>query len=263
MAISPTDSEIAAPQAASWRDFVTLGNAIFCLIFLSLTAFVLLEFVIPEVRDRTAFWDAPPYVVANDPIKQPSRLEPFSIKGKYGLYTHKRQYQLEPVSAYVIEARVLHRRHYYSDANAADLIPFDLGLGWGPMADAAALRRYFIFRHINTGGRMLWITPRTRDIPADYVQEAQSGVHFSNNHIIPASDAIFETIRGLSAGDVVRLKGLLVNVTRPDAPEWRWITSQHPREDANKNGRWGDGASFDNQTTCDTMLVTEAEIIAQ
>jgi len=261
MTFQPAAKERFLFAFAAWRrDYLTLGVVLPVLLIGAFLGFLLWEVAIPYVRDHTAFYGAPYGVVARDPVKTPAKAEPFLFKGTHGLYTHKHEYVIAPVFDYEIEARVLHTRHYYSDPNAADLIPFDMGLGWGLMSDAAALRKYFVFHHGNNGGRYLWADLRGdwQKVPPSYLEEIQAGRYYSNNHLIPASEEVFEALQEMGAGDLVRLKGYLVNVTRPDEPRWYWKTSSYAREDAGKYSRWGNGDSADHMTTCDTIFVTSA-----
>src|SRR5215212_9882675 len=47
-------------------------------------------------------------------------------------------YQLTPLQAFAMEARVLSAERYRFDRQA-DLSPIDLALGWGPMSDSTIL----------------------------------------------------------------------------------------------------------------------------
>ena len=226
------------------------------------TLLIYFELVQPEVKAYTAFWGAPSGVVDRDPVKKPAEALSFPFKGRYGLYTTKHQYVIEPIYSYELEARVLHVRHYWSDENSADLIPFDIAFGWKAMSDLKVLTSYFLFYHGNSWGRYLRVEPRVdwQDTPPEYIDEAQSGKHYSNNHIIPMNEKAYEVLKQMKSGQLVKLKGYLVDVTSPDKPDWSIKTSRYSREASNKNG-WGDGASSEHLTTCDTMLVMEAEIL--
>lgn len=73
---------------------------------------------------------------------------------------------------------------------------------------------------------------------------------FSNNHVIPANDAVAAIIDAMAIGDQIRLRGFLVdvNATIPDGRTWNRNTSVS-RTDS------GNGA-------CELIYVTSAEIIA-
>lgn len=239
------------------RRYITPGVIIPVFLFLLLSGFVLFNLVIPPIADHFSLYSAPDGVVDKDPSKTKSSKQPFVFRGNYGFWPSGNVYVITPLFDYSIEARVLHIRRYYSPKNTADLIPFDIGLGWRAMSNTKELRRYFVFHHKTAWGRYLHIKPKGdwQKIPELYLEEVETGVHYSNNHIIPADENVFETIKDLSAGDIVKMEGMLVNVSRPDLPQWQWKTSQHEREDKNKYNKWGSGFTSDHQTTCDTFFV--------
>jgi hypothetical protein len=70
----------------------------------------------------------------------------------------------------------------------------------------------------------------------------------SNNHLITNSDAIRQTIAGITVGDQIRLKGHLVSYANPRLGN-RWRNSSMSREDE------GDGA-------CEVVFVKELQILS-
>ncbi len=137
---------------------------------------------------------------------------------------------LQPLADFDIEARVLSREDYAFDAGAA-LSPTDLALGWGRMSDSATIdaleirqsARYFSYR---------WRTSPPIP-PAEIVRSA------TNLHAIPADAAVARSLARVRVGDVVELRGRLVEASRADG--WRWRSSLS-REDS------GAGA-------CELMLI--------
>ncbi len=137
---------------------------------------------------------------------------------------------LQPLADFDIEARVLSRRDYAFDAGAS-LAPTDLALGWGRMSDSAVIdameidqsARYFSYRW-----RSVPPIP-----PAEIVRSA------TNLHAIPADAVIARALARVRVGDVVELRGRLVEASRADG--WRWRSSLS-REDS------GAGA-------CELMLI--------
>jgi len=244
---------------------LTPGVIIPCLIIAGLGVFLFFELIFPAVRDYTAFYGVPAGKVDEAPAKSPSDRRPFIVSGRYGLFTEKNIYLITPLFDYEIKTRVLHKRRYYSNGNAADLMPFDLALGWRTMSDAATLGKYLIFHHGNSWGRYLRVELKKdwREVSPWLLREIEAGRDYSNNHLIPADDEAFAALENLKTGSIVRLSGMLVNVTRPDKPEWSWSTSRYDREDVNKYGKWGTGNSTDHMTTCDTIYVTKVEVISQ
>jgi len=122
-------------------------------------------------------------------------------------------FTLSAVATYAVQARVLHTKRYWADA--ADLVPYDVALGWGPMSDQAVLdqlrvaqsNRFFFYE---------W-----REAPP--IPEKEIACHAANNHLIAASAEVAKIIRKLRAGQVVKLRGYLVNAVKPGGI--RWATS--------------------------------------
>jgi hypothetical protein len=92
-------------------------------------------------------------------------------------------------------------------------MPMDLALVWGPVADPLVLRhldfhlsdRYVSYRYDAA-------TPRAA-VPA-------LPGHIANNHLIPASEEVADRLGRIRIGDLVTLRGLLVDVEIAD-PEGR------------------------------------------
>jgi hypothetical protein len=129
---------------------------------------------------------------------------------------------------------VLGRESYHFDA-LADLIPEDLALGWGPMSDSRNLRTIeisqsnrFYYWHAGAG------TPIGREAIIS---------HSANTHVIPQNSAISRQLSRLRPGEVVTLRGELVDGLRNDG---RWIKTSLVRDDT------GPGA-------CEVLLVTEID----
>jgi len=119
---------------------------------------------------------------------------------------------------------VLSREDYRWDAGA-DLAPMDLALGWGSMSDQAVLDRI----EISQGAR--WYYTRY-DYPAPLAERdivRQSG----NMHLVPASPAVLGRLREVRRGDLVWLRGYLVDADHESGFQWRTSLS---RDDS------GDGA---------------------
>jgi hypothetical protein len=133
-------------------------------------------------------------------------------------------YRLTPRALFELRARVLSREDYRWDAGA-DLAPVDLALGWGGMSDQAVLDRI----EVSQGAR--WY--RTRyDYPAPMADRdiiRQSG----NMHMVPANAAIRARLKQIRRGDLVWLRGYLVDADHDSGFRWRTSLS---REDT------GDGA---------------------
>jgi hypothetical protein len=133
---------------------------------------------------------------------------------------------------YQITARVLGRESYRFDA-LADLIPEDLALGWGPMSDNNNLRTI----EISQSNRFYyWHTSADTRIGREAIIR-----HSANTHVIPQNPEIARRLARLRPGEVVTLRGELVDGLRNDG---RWIKTSLVRDDT------GPGA-------CEVLLVTE------
>lgn len=127
---------------------------------------------------------------------------------------HMDSYRLKPRAEFQIRARVLSREDY-SWGNESDLSPVDLALGWGVMSDQAVLDRI----NIRQGSR--WYYTRY-ELPAPIPDQAiiqNSG----NMHMIPADSRIRKKLKKIRQGDIVQLRGQLVDIDGESG--WRWRTS--------------------------------------
>ena len=164
--------------------------------------------------DGRAVAQAPGILAAEQPRQTAVQASTFML-GDY-LVTRK--------AAFEIRARVLSKEPYYL-GRTADLSPIDLALGWGAMSDTATLDRI----DISQSGR--WY--RTRyDLPPP-IPEQQIVASSSNMHMIPAGKAIERTLNKLRVGDIVDIRGFLVDVDHDSG--WHWRSSMS-RTDS------GDGA---------------------
>ena len=155
---------------------------------------------VPAWRHRSVH-RAPGVLVAQEPVQRDTQAVPFR-KGRYAI---------APLQDFEIRARVLSVEHYRFDP-VADLAPVDLALGWGPMSDSAVLQRI----DISQGHRFYhW---RTDDPPIP-LQDIVT--HSANMHIIPASESVERRLNSLRPGQVVNLRGWLVEVRGDDGGVWR------------------------------------------
>ena len=140
-------------------------------------------------------------------------------------------YALKPLARFSLEARILHRKVYAYD-RGAKLVPVDLAVGWGPMSDQSVLDHLTISQSM----RFYWYEYYSPPIPKEQIIS-----HSTNLHVIPATAAIASFCKSLRQGQLVQLKGELVEATGPEIGTWR---SSLSRTDT------GNGA-------CELMLVEE------
>lgn len=147
------------------------------------------------------------------------------------------RWRLTPRARYEVTARVLGREDYRFDA-IADLAPTDLALGWGPMSDSRVLRSL----EISQSARFYSWRPADAEMP---ISEHEVTNHSANTHVIPASRLVGSKLDRLrSSGQVIHLKGLLVDGVRDDGVT---VRTSLTRSDS------GAGA-------CEVLLVEEIEI---
>lgn len=159
------------------------------------------------------------------PLQTPPKERVFSAAG----------YQITPVASYQVRALVLSTERYRM-GREADLSPVDFALGWGPMSDPS------VFSHLEISQGQRWYRYRWSGAPP--IEPSQIVRHSANTHLIPADEQVRRQLLAVQRGQVVTLKGSLVNVDHPDG--WRWRTST-TREDS------GGGS-------CELMWVTEVVV---
>lgn len=122
-----------------------------------------------------------------------------------------RGYEIRPRASFSLQARVLSATHYRWDAGAR-LAPVDLALGWGSMSDSTVLERF----KVTQGARFFTLYPR--DGGAD-LRDAMR--HSSNMHLIPATETVRRKLESAQEGNLVTLRGQLVDIAGPDGFTWR------------------------------------------
>ncbi|HOY69661.1 MAG TPA: hypothetical protein PL131_01720 [Methylotenera sp.] len=160
-------------------------------------------------------------IAANTPLQNNASAGAVQLNG----------FTITPLMDYSIEARVLSKEDY-SFGTEAEISPTDLALGWGPMSNEAVLSKI----EISQGNRFFYW--RVNEFP---IPQREIEVHAANTHIIPANSLVERQLKSVRKGQLVKLKGQLVEVSRADGWHWR---SSLTREDT------GNGA-------CELMYVTE------
>lgn len=121
-----------------------------------------------------------------------------------------KKYTLTAVATYAIQARVLHIKRYWVDGS--DLVPYDVALGWGRMSDQSVLDEL----RISQSNRFFFYEWQD----ASPIPENEIACHAANNHIIAANREVAKAVRALRAGQLVTMRGSLVNVTGPNGFRW-------------------------------------------
>jgi hypothetical protein len=121
-------------------------------------------------------------------------------------------FTLQPLARFECTVRVLGLKRYWSDP-VSKLSPYDLAVGWGPMSDQSILDQL----KISQGNRFFfWRYQNPPPLPVPEIT-----AHATNMHLIPATRAIRWKLRWLSKGDLIHMRGLLVEAQMPGMPPWR------------------------------------------
>jgi hypothetical protein len=176
------------------------------------------------------FWDGP------EPRFPPGVLVPYEPEQSL-LHppTHWRYKDAEVIglASFRIRARVLLTAHYWWD-NESSVSPVDLTLGWRLMSNQEildALDLYSLHRASSWRPRNDALPAPARDITA----------HSANMHMVPSTDALATSLGHVQRGDLIDLRGTLVEIHQPNGGIWR---SSLTREDS------GNGA-------CELVWVTD------
>jgi hypothetical protein len=124
------------------------------------------------------------------------------------------EFRMKPRAEFQLRARVLSREDY-SWGTESGLSPVDLALGWGVMSDQAVLDR------ISIEQRSRWYFTQY-DFPAPISDQAIVQ-HSSNMHMVPSKSWIEKELKRVRRGDIVQLRGYLVDVDTDSG--WQWRTS--------------------------------------
>lgn len=132
-------------------------------------------------------------------------------------------FSLKPLARFSADVRVLHRKNYRYDREAA-LVPTDLAIGWGEMSNQAVLDRL----DVSQSARFYFYEYRNPPpIAKDEIIR-----HSTNVHIIPADAKVAALCRSLRSGELVHLEGELVEASSRDLSPWR---SSLTRDDSGRS----------------------------
>lgn len=144
------------------------------------------------------------------------------------------EFTIRPRARIEATVRVLGREAYRFDA-LATVVPLDLAVGWGPMSDSAILDA------LDLSQSARFLTWRAERFP---IPEPEINRHAANWHVLPADDRVRRTLARLRVGELVHVRGLLVDL---DSPATGRVSTSLSREDR------GAGA-------CEIVWVEEVEI---
>lgn len=124
------------------------------------------------------------------------------------------RFALTPRAHFATTARIIAKERYRMDSGA-ELMPLDVGIGWGLMSDTALLDQLKLSQ---SGRFLLWSASKQPSVPWDEINRSAA-----NLHIIPADESVANRLYGARVGDIVELEGELVDARRSDG--WSIKTS--------------------------------------
>jgi hypothetical protein len=139
-------------------------------------------------------------------------LEPGQYKLGHPVEFRRHEYRIVGRAEFDITARVILRSHYRYD-DLARLMPVDLALGWGVMSDSATLERM----SCSQSNRFYGCTWKTRDV----IDPGRFTALSANMHMIPATTGVEDALLRVRPGQVVSLRGYLVDVIAPNGGSYR------------------------------------------
>jgi hypothetical protein len=125
-----------------------------------------------------------------------------------------RGYRLAPQARFEATGKVLGKRRYRWDS-LADLVPWDLALGWGILSDEENLQTL----RFSQGDRYLFWDDWARRLPKPEVDRSSANIH-----VVPASPQVLAQLDSLPVGALVALRGQLVDAHDLQRPR-RYFTS--------------------------------------
>ena len=123
------------------------------------------------------------------------------------------EFKVKPLATFEITAKVILREDYSYDEGAA-VSPTDLALGWGRMSDEAVLKQI----NFSQSGR--WYRYRYQNPP---IPQKEIETHSANMHMIPSEPWVKDDLDEVKPGQVIEIKGKLVEVLGDNG--WKWRSS--------------------------------------
>jgi hypothetical protein len=120
---------------------------------------------------------------------------------------------IKALAKYELKAKVLSKKRYRFDEGAL-IAPYDLVLGWGRMSDQAVIDR------IDISQRSRWYFWKAKHPP---IPKAEIAMCSANMHIIPANKIVKSELEDVLVGEIIYLKGFLIEVTGKNG--WHWKSS--------------------------------------
>ncbi len=229
MYYSNVDEEIDSQTILRQKNDRMIRNTIGVLFLSILVVAVALGWSFPpQIKDETL---QPTGEVLNDidtshdPIQADYTGEPIKRKISGDEFT------IIPVASYEISAVLVSMKPYSEllgfaeDRLYAKISQIDLCLAWGQLAEPE-YDRYMTYSQ----GKRYCSAQSGKDAPLDFNSQIN---HWSNNHIIPATENVHNAIKSLKNKEKVVLKGSLVNVQfESNGQEYMFLKSSLSRTDS-------------------------------
>jgi len=126
-------------------------------------------------------------------------------------------FEVRSLHAFALKARALSVERYHA-GRESDLSSIDIAFGWGRMADPAVTDQL----SISQSGR--WYHWRYSGAPPLPHREIETSS--ANMHLIPADAAVARALGNVRTGQIVSLRGYLVEVRGKDGWAWRSSVSR-------------------------------------
>jgi hypothetical protein len=158
----------------------------------------------------------PPGILAPDVPYQNNLAKPVELTRKGFRFVARAEFE--------ITARVIGRMTYNFD-DLAPVVPMDLALGWRNMSDTAVLDRM----SCSQAARFYGCNWKSDDVidPGKFTSQS------ANMHLIPDTPEVEAALRRVRHGQVVNLRGLLVDIHASDGKIWK---TSMTRDDSGPGG---------------------------
>ena len=149
----------------------------------------------------------------DEPIQEP-------YDGSVKLIIDNYDISIDLIYKYEISGKAVATYHYLPTKTSNKLSPVDVGIAWGYLLNE---ENFDSIKWVETGNRYLTAIPKNQNW---YNEIGGIDGLFSNNHLIPSNKKIKRQLKKIRPGDIVQIKGYLVNVYwRQDNGDYYWESS--------------------------------------
>lgn len=127
--------------------------------------------------------------------------------GNVELEVEGHTFNVELLYEYIVYGKVVGTHTYAPTTTHNKVVPKDVGLVWGPMAQDKFNKR---LKFISTGQRYLMTLFQTEDTSWYYNMYAPA--YISNNHLVPSDKDVKTLMNKIKKNDYVKIEGYLCNI---------------------------------------------------